>query len=712
MATLVLSTVGQALGGPVGGAVGALIGQSFDQQLLSPARRGPRLGDLSVQTSSYGTQVPRIYGTMRVAGSVIWATDLVESSETAGAKGQPDVTYGYSVSLAVALSSRPLSAIKRIWADGKLLRGDEGDFKVSTTFRFHDGNEDQAIDPLIGSAEGIANTPAYRGLALAVFENLELADYGNRIPFLTFEVVADETPTIAAILSDASAGAIECEARDTLLGYAAYGPTVRGAVQPLVDCYDVALFDDGSVVRSPADAGASSIGSDELGNAADGQMAARIQREQLPASALPATLRISYYDPLRDYQTGEARASSGEQSGIEMQQQLPAVVDATSAKSLAQQILARQWAARDTLTLRLPPSRMTLQPGTIVQLSSEPGSWVVEKCTVDGFVTIAELRPAWRPSGSVAADSGRIVSIPDVVEGPLTLALFDLPDVSGTSPNQPTLLMAGSTATQGWRSRTIDVAGALSTTVQTPRFKSTLGRASTVLGSADSELVDEVNSVDVELIDPEQWLTSCDDAALGAGANLAVLGSELVQFATAEPLGEGAFRLSRLLRGRAATEWAIGAHTAGEQFCLIEADKVQSVPLPFSAIGSTVTAADRASASTSIAVTGESVKPWTPVHLTAVINGNGTLSLSWTRRSRAGAFWLDAVDVPIGESREQYRVTLTGSSASAEFTCGEPVLTIGAAEVATLGSGPAQADVRQVGDWAVSRPAQLSINLP
>jgi len=134
MATLVLSTVGTVLGGPVGGAIGALVGQSIDQQVLGPATRGPRVGDLSVQTSSYGTQVPRIYGAMRVAGSVIWATDLVESTQTTGAKGQPDATYSYAVSLAVAISSRPVVSIGRIWADGKLLRGTDGIFKVSRRF--------------------------------------------------------------------------------------------------------------------------------------------------------------------------------------------------------------------------------------------------------------------------------------------------------------------------------------------------------------------------------------------------------------------------------------------------------------------------------------------------------------------------------------------------------------------------------------------------
>ena len=91
MAPLVLSTVGTLLGGPAGGAIGSLVGQSIDQQLFGSPRRGPRLGDLSVQTSSYGTQIPRIYGRMRVAGSIIWSTDLVESTLTSGARWRTSV---------------------------------------------------------------------------------------------------------------------------------------------------------------------------------------------------------------------------------------------------------------------------------------------------------------------------------------------------------------------------------------------------------------------------------------------------------------------------------------------------------------------------------------------------------------------------------------------------------------------------------------------
>src|SRR3546814_748596 len=70
---------------------------------------------------------------MRVAGSVIWSTDFVETEqEGGGGKGKPSQTsYSYSVSFAVLLSARRIGGVRRIWADGKLLRGAAGDFKRS-----------------------------------------------------------------------------------------------------------------------------------------------------------------------------------------------------------------------------------------------------------------------------------------------------------------------------------------------------------------------------------------------------------------------------------------------------------------------------------------------------------------------------------------------------------------------------------------------------
>jgi hypothetical protein len=324
---------------------------------------------------------------------------------------------------------------------------------------------------------------------------------------------------------------------------------------------------------------------------------------------------------------------------------------------------------------------------------------------------VTELRPWVGASVAVAADSGRIVANSDIVEGPLSLALLDIPNVLAPGSNDPTVLVAASTSTRGWKRRIVQVeVGGQTITSDTARAKSLLGSAASVLAPAGAELVDEVNSVDVTLLDPDQWLTSCDDDALASGESLALLGSELIQFGSAAPLGAGRFRLSHLLRGRGGTEWASGGHTMGELFSMVDAVSLQPVILPNWSVGSVVSA-QAAEAAASVTFSGESLRPPSPVNLVVVLQDGGGLLLSWTRRSRVGFAWVDDIDAPLGEAREQYRVNLTGSVASLEIYADQPTVTISAADAAALGSGPVVVEVRQIGDLAASRPAQLSFTL-
>ena len=73
--------------------------------------------------------------------------------------------------------------VRRIWADGKEID------VTRYTIRFYRGDEVQSPDPLIRAKEGAQFAPAYRGLAYVVFERMALADFGNRVPQLSFEVV-------------------------------------------------------------------------------------------------------------------------------------------------------------------------------------------------------------------------------------------------------------------------------------------------------------------------------------------------------------------------------------------------------------------------------------------------------------------------------------------------------------------------------------------
>jgi len=205
MASLVLGIAGSAIGpsifgagfslfgatitgAEIGGALGTIIGTELDN-LLAPGthitRKSPRLSDVNIQASTEGAAVPRVYGRMRVAGQLLWATKfketVVKSQESGGGKGGPGVTvdntdYEYSISFAVGLCAGVVTKVGRVWADGNLL-----DISQFTT-RFYSGDEAQAADPLIEEIEGAGNTPAYRSLAYIVFEDMPLASFGNRIP--------------------------------------------------------------------------------------------------------------------------------------------------------------------------------------------------------------------------------------------------------------------------------------------------------------------------------------------------------------------------------------------------------------------------------------------------------------------------------------------------------------------------------------------------
>lgn len=388
MATMVLTVVGTVLGGPIGAAIGATLGQVVDSQLLfkPKGREGARLSDLRLQTSRYGDQIPRLFGTIRVAGTVIWATDLKEQRHRqGGGKGQPSVTtYSYSASFAVALSARRIVEVRRIWADGNLLRGAAGDFKTSIgAFRLHDGNGDQAADPLIAAHKGTGITPAHRGVAYAVLEDLHLADYGNRIPSLTFEVVADSGEvSLAAIAHALSGGAIDAGMdgdAPAIGGYAASGASVADALSPMVEGMDVAVRADGDAIRLTRETmstdmiGEAMIGASFNGNAERGVSLSRGRAEEVPVRLI-----ARHYDPARDYQAGAQTAERPGAGRIEANLDLPATLDAGVARSLAEARLQRLWAARNAMELRCDWRALTLDPGTVVAVAGQAGRWRID----------------------------------------------------------------------------------------------------------------------------------------------------------------------------------------------------------------------------------------------------------------------------------------------------------------------------------------------
>ncbi|KTT68652.1 phage tail protein [Sphingomonas endophytica] len=702
MATLVLTVVGGAIGGPVGAAVGAAVGQAIDREVLfaPKGRQGPRLSDLKIQTSSYGAQIPKVFGTMRVAGCVIWATELIETRSTArGGKGRPSVTgYQYAASFAVALSARPIVGVGRIWAEGKLLRGAAGDWKTPALFRLYRGDERQVSDPLIASIEGHA--PAHRGLAYAVFENLPLADFGNRIPALTFEVIGDGAPpAIGAVARELGAGAIVGAGPATALhGYAASGDSVAGALETLATVVGAWWVPSGDALRMVDAAGAALALDDDVA----------VTELRRPIETVPRQLGLSCYDPARDYQIGVQQAQRPAGAGWrDVTIDVPAALDATQARGVAQATIRRAEQARVTRRVTLDATAIGIAPGDALSMPGGAGTWRATRVTVEGRGVTLDMLPVTPAPVALPADAGQVRAAPDRLAAGTVLVAAELPPLDDVRVETVRIAVFASGDRPGWRGAallTSDDGGASWEAAGAAAAPAVLGSLAAPAGDGSERLVDRMTAVDVLLAHDDMVLLSIDDTALDRGGNLAFVGGELLQFRDAVRLGPGRWRLTTLLRGRRGT--AARAHATGAAFVLVEAEAMAMLVLPRARVGETIRllasgSGDAQPAATQVLLTGASIAPPAPVRLRATRTATGT-TLRWVRRSRLGWRWDDGLEVPLGEEREAYAVTIGDGAEARPLMSDAPVV--------TLPAGTRRATVRQQGMLAMSPAVEIMIS--
>lgn len=219
MAQLVLTLAGSALGSAVGGGLGqglgallgSVAGAIIDQELFGPQserRKGEqgKVTDVRLSGSAFGHVVPSVYGRGRIPANIIWARGIREevrtTTETVGGGGKGGLgggsgetvtttSYHYFADVALGIGEGPVTSIYRIWVDGQPL-----DPEHVGEIRLHYGDETQAPDPLIQAVEGAHRTPAHRGLAHVLLDNLYLTAFGNRFPNFEVEVFRGSGPEV------------------------------------------------------------------------------------------------------------------------------------------------------------------------------------------------------------------------------------------------------------------------------------------------------------------------------------------------------------------------------------------------------------------------------------------------------------------------------------------------------------------------------------
>ena len=317
-------------------------------------------------------------------------------------------------------------------------------------------------------------------------------------------------------------------------------------------------------------------------------------------------------------------------------------------------------------------SEAALTPGDlVVPFADVPEVYRIRKLTDGAFREIeAELALS---GGRPAARSVLPVSLPGEanVAGQPWHVFLDLPRLNASDAtglriaawSRPWLPVAvyASPATSGYSLRTTIAEQAIA------------GTLATALQPGDMGRWDERHAVEVQLFSGS--LASAGEALALGGANAAAVRSangqwEVLQFANAQEVSAGVWRLSRLLRGQLGTNDAAHAGAvAGTEFVLLDSAVVSAGLTAAEAelvlnwkvgpVGKDFT--DRYFASEAAGPAQRARRSYSPVHLKAKALADGSLGVGWIRRGSFDGDGWDAAEIALPEGLENFQIRVLGA---------------------------------------------------
>lgn len=493
--------------------------------------------------------------------------------------------------------------------------------------------------------------------------------------------------------------------------------TIREAIAVLQTAYFFDAVETGGVLRfvKRGEGTVVAVSASDLGAAEGDGDRARIRIERSQDIELPIAVDVVHLDESRDYQSSSVsvRRQIGETRSVTTYS-LPIVMSVEQAQSVGQQALREIWMGRVACEAKLPTRAILIDPTDVIEFPvdgvtqrfrvtsvtyGKPGLVLVRGVATDGampqFVTV--------PTGSGSIEPNLPVSAP-----PTRAELMDLPLLSEDHVGSAASFYFAACSLGGapfrgvslFRPTSDGLDYAVAATAEAP---STIGDTLTVLAAGSTSSFDRANSVEVQLACGT--LESATDERLLDGANAVVIGNEILQFGSAELLGPGRYRLSRLLRGRLGSEDRVVTHPVGTRFVLLDLGRqvrpqfsTQGIDLPIAWRYAPLPQGPSGDQAVTVTFTneGEGLRPWSPVHLRGVRDPAGNLNLTWVRRTRFGGWWLDRGDVPLHEEREAYEIDiLAGANVRRTLTADQPAATYSAAEqIADFGSLQASVAVK------------------
>jgi hypothetical protein len=445
--------------------------------------------------------------------------------------------------------------------------------------------------------------------------------------------------------------------------------TVRAICEQLQLAFGFDLIESEGILRAVprGNASVATVTSTECVPASGSYAAIEINRTQ--ETELPKRVEVQYLARSNDYNT-QQQASTREVTDARDTEtiSLSMALSEETARNIADIRLHERWRQRTVIQCSLPLAYAYLEPSDVILLRDGNNEHRVKITQIQfgrpGMLKIQAVSEAQETFAHYVSPQDSSALRPFE---PLALTAFEMLDIP-LLPNDQNdqFRMYAALTGQGnlWPGgviQRISQSDAGRFELARSNVRAVIGQAATVLAHGDTHVFDQANSVEVVLLGDAELHHAASLAVLN-GANAAVLGDEIIQFTTAEQLGNQHYRLSGLLRGRLGTERATTSHVIGERFVLLD-DALVASDMQHEDLGRTIRfqgvtlgSADGMSAEADLVYHARALRPYAPVHLTLTRLTNGDVQCQWVRRARLNSGWVDGIDVPLDERMERYQL--------------------------------------------------------
>ncbi len=471
------------------------------------------------------------------------------------------------------------------------------------------------------------------------------------------------------VASDANQASDICEIDGHVEGYAVVGVvSARDALAPLVNSFAVDVLTGRQRLKFSGRAN-KPVCPIELDDIIWQGQSSSLRYHQPNEAALPRRLDLHYIDAENDYgaQCVSAHYLGGERPVVSVS--IPIALSSYTAQSLAARLLHETRQSAETLSVRLSPAYIKLEPGDIIQIGQK--QWRVTQISLAGYVELTATRhQAGLYQSQLTSVSTQAAPLPlGVVSRPM-LQVLDLParlplrSQPANEAGQPLLASFADPWPGDVQIR--DQNGAY---LQSLFYPASLGQTKSRLAAGPIGRWDGGGRLQVEI--HGAILSSLTPQQVLQGGNVLALqtpqGWEVMQFVNAELIAPNHYLLSVFLRGQNGSE-AVMADVL-EAGAAVVVLTPQLVPLDL--------APTQLSRETSL-LYGPSALPregygWqsgvfttkrvgliclAPAHLRQRVDANGNIDITWIRRSRLAGDDFEAAEIPLGETHEAYQVSV------------------------------------------------------